>query len=130
MAIALDGPAKALIVGLVAGGLLFAGGGLNIQRLQRQVTATRATCEEESKTSDFAALGGELICDPSDLAFSSTPDPPGVQGELARTQRRLRWWQDVTIPASLIIVIPCALPWTWYFLLRRLRELREAIIGR
>jgi hypothetical protein len=126
-------------IGAVLGGLVLGVALLNARRLDRRVSGFHDACEHEAKSSQNAEamfvrkLGGSLVCDPFDLASSKDSDPPGVQGELARAQRQqTRWqeWQTWLIPAGLIILVVSGLPWSWYFLLRRIRELSAAISGK
>lgn len=54
---------------------------------------------------------------------------PGVQGELGSAQRALdftRYW-PLGLAAAIAAVL--GLPWFWYFLLKRVKELRQALIG-
>ena len=126
----MTGPTKALVAGVLVGALVFATGSANTCRLERRGSELKVTCIEDGKTSDLAKLGGELICDPIELARSTGDDPPGVQGNLARAQRQLLTWQQWPIPIAFLVVVAFGLPWAWCFLLRRIRELREALLGK
>ena len=37
---------------------------------------------------------------------------------------------DWTIPIAALVLLFSALPWFWYFILRRIRELRDTIVGK
>jgi hypothetical protein len=103
----------------------------NVWRIERKVAQIHAACVKKGKAPDeFSKLGAELLCDPKELARSTDNDPPGVQGELARAQRQLFRWQEWPTRVGLLIALLCAIPWAWYFVLDRIREFREAIIGR
>jgi len=40
-----------------------------------------------------------------------------------------RWLEQATVIAIGVLVLS-AIPYAWYFLLRRIRELRDAIVGK
>lgn len=88
--------------------------------------------EKEDKTPG-QAIDFKPICDPVELGrFNGKL--VGTQEELASAQRELwqwnRHWKRWPISGGLAITVFFALPWVWYFLLRRVRELREALIGK
>lgn len=71
-------------------------------------------------------------CDPAVLSTFSNRDAPlqGVQAQIAETQSAVsesRSWPKVAAGALLFIG---TLPFSWYFFLRRVRELGNAIMGR
>jgi hypothetical protein len=85
---------------------------------------------------------GDMVCDPQDLVNvipaipalqpGATLDKPdigyGYQLEVAAAQRGLFDPIDWFIGAA-ILAIASAVPWFWYFMLRRLAEVRAAIGG-
>lgn len=66
-----------------------------------------------------------------------TPDWPtgpaaavAVRKDIIRTKRRLDAWQSIPFGlAAAGVAALCGLPWLWYFLLARIRELSAAIRG-
>jgi hypothetical protein len=60
----------------------------------------------------------------------------GVQSELGQAQLALnaakKGGPTIQMPyhIAFVTLVFSALPWTWYFLLRRVSELREAIVGK
>jgi len=133
----LDKPAKVLIGGIFAGAFVYGLGEMNTFRLERRVEELQKECvaqteSEAKKQGTLSALAnifsGKATCDPVELARSDGYS--GIQGQLAAAQRdALRWGNSVQISAIAIPLL-CSLPWWWYFLLRRIRELREAIAGK
>ncbi|MCJ7603600.1 MAG: hypothetical protein MUO63_19130 [Desulfobulbaceae bacterium] len=125
----MDKPLKALIVGLLLGATVAVVSWVKVDRYEDRLKELRVACEKESETSGFSKFGGTLICDPAELVSISNT-PPGIQGELVAAQQALRQWKETGPFASGIIILLLGLPWAWYFLLSRLRELREALIGK
>jgi hypothetical protein len=77
-------------------------------------------------------LGGivwdNASCDPVTLATAG--EVSGIYAELLEADRTLaasRSWH--TGPVAFVVLCLSALPWAWYFLLRRIAELRSAIGG-
>ena len=133
----LDKPTKIIICGIFAGALVYGLGEMNTLRLERRVQELQRVCVAETeaeakKQGAFSSLAnifsGKATCDPVELARSD--GYVGIQGQLAAAERdALRWANWPTILA-IAIWSGCSLPWVWYFFLRRVRELREAIVGK
>jgi len=133
----LDKPTKVLIGGIFAGVLVYGIGELNTKRLERRVEELQKVCVAEQQTEaknqgTFSALTSiftaKPTCDPVELAKSS--GYVGVQGQLAAAEQELIRWDNWAPIAAISLAIVGSLPWWWYFLLRRIRELREAITGK
>ena len=54
----------------------------------------------------------------------------GVQAEIVTTQRAIWRWERWPYAAATLVALLSGLPWAWYFLLRRIRELRDVIAGK
>jgi hypothetical protein len=109
---------------------------MNVRRLDRRLSQLQATCREEGKRErekpEFKDIDFELTCDPIELA-SLKEDSVGVQGEIVTARRQLTSWEDRREwlgPVALAMMLIGALPMAWYFLLRRIRELSDAITGK
>ena len=74
--------------------------------------------------------GGSTPCDPGELAKGVYEDARGLQADVRQAQMALLRWQRWPSRIAILGFGLLAVPWTWYFLLQRIRELREAIIGR
>jgi hypothetical protein len=133
----LDKPAKILFGGIFAGALIYGLGVANTSRLERRVQELQKACVAETEAevkkqgtlSTLASIfSRKMTCDPIELARSDSY--AGIQGQLATAERDLlRWdhWPQISGTATLVL---CSLPWLWYFLLRRIREFREALLGK
>jgi hypothetical protein len=133
----LDKPAKILISGIFAGALVYGIGEMNAFRLDRRVQALQKACVAETeaeakKQGAFSSLtnifSGKAICDPVELARSD--GYTGIQGQLAAAERDVLRWANWPTILSVPLLLMCSLPWLWYFFLRRVRELRNAIVGK
>jgi hypothetical protein len=106
----------------------------NLAKLERAVLDLQAQCvaESEENKAKFpgSPRGAPLVCDPKDVLSDV-----GIQKKLGEAQRavdtenqnRSLKWPYIL---SVIIVIISLLPWSWYFLLRRIQELSNAVRGR
>ncbi len=133
----MDKPAKILIGGIFAGALVYGLGEMNTFRLERKVQELQRACvaateAETKKQGTLSALtsifSGKATCDPVELARSD--GYPGIQGQLAAAERDVLRWANWPQISGIAIPLLCSLPWLWYFFLRRIRELREAILGK
>jgi hypothetical protein len=110
---------------------------MNTFRLERRVQELQKACVAETeaeakKQGAFSALAsifsGKMTCDPVELARSE--DYTGIQGQLAAAERNVLRWANRPRISAIAVPLMCSLPWLWYFFLRRIRELREAILGK
>jgi hypothetical protein len=133
----LDKPAKILFGGIFAGTLIYGLGVMHTSHLERRVQELQKACVAETeaeakKQGAFSALAsmfsGKMTCDPIELARSNSYT--GVQGQLATAERDLLRWDSWPQTSGIAIPLLCSLPWLWYFLLRRIREFREAVLGK
>jgi hypothetical protein len=133
----LDKPAKILFGGIFAGTLIYGLGVMHTSHLERRVQELQKACVAETeaeakKQGTLSALAsmfsGKMTCDPIELARSDSYT--GVQGQLATAERDLLRWDSWPQTSGIAILLLCSLPWLWYFLLRRIREFREAVLGK
>lgn len=101
-----------------------------VQELQRACVAeTEAEAKKQGAFSSLTAIfSGKATCDPVELARSD--GYTGAQGLLATAERDVLRWANWPTILAIAILLVCSLPWSWYFFLRRVRELREAIVGK
>ncbi len=149
----MDKPTKALILGVLVGAFAAGAGLMNSHRLERKVQELQTRClAQQEIAEDFEQFRKEAN---TPGGYSAVPPPPpgflseeailrcepimlarsnaklvGTRQELATAQREIWQWRQWSISGGLAIAVFFALPWVWYFLLRRIRELREAIIGK
>jgi len=133
----LDKSAKILIGGIFAGLVAYGAGDMNRVRLERRVEELHAACvaEREAEAAKQGALSAlasilsrKMTCDPVELAQSE--EYPGTRGQLAAAERNVLGWNRWPPILAMAIALLCSLPWLWYFFLRRIRELREALFGK
>ena len=122
---------KLLVGGVALAVLVFALGKGNSYRIAMNLRDLQAACVEEGKR-DTLPSGVVLICEPADLVGMERTGKPlkGIQAQVAALQRDLSNSESWPVPAAIAILFPFVVPWVWYFLLRRIRELRDAIAGR
>ena len=129
--------AKILICGIFLGALIYSIGEMNTFRLERKVQELQRACvaETEAEAKKQGALSaltsifsGKATCDPVELAKSDGYS--GVQGQLAAAERDVLRWANWPQISGIATSLMCCFPWLWYFFLRRIRELREAIAGK
>jgi hypothetical protein len=101
-----------------------------VQELQRACVAeTEAEAKKQGALSALASIfSGKMTCDPVELTRSD--GYTGIQGQLAAAERSVLRWDNWPQISGIAVLFLCSLPWSWYFFLRRIRELREAIDGK
>lgn len=121
--------AWSLAVGIVAGGCVAAWGAWQAHDLENQARVLVAKCE--AAPIPHATKGEEKICDPADFVAAD----PSFQftGDLKEIVDKREGAQTIrdaeTFWAGVGFAIFC-IPFVWYFLLDRIREISGAISGR
>ena len=128
----LEKPTIVLLGGILAAALIVGAGFANRYRLESNLRNLQAECIEEGKKETLAkSFGGVLICDPMELYLSESQNPHvGIQAKLVAAKGEVLETGEWFIPIAIAVLVISALPWSWYFLLRRIRELRETILGK
>lgn len=125
-------PAKIFFLGVVVGMAALAVGYLLDKREQYALDALVVKC----KTQTIEAPEGQrpkfqdapLVCEPSELI--GLPDLIGIQNKIAQSylaRGNCLFWSQLL---AVLLLGVFALPYSWYFLLRRVRELVKAITGK
>jgi hypothetical protein len=104
--------------------------------LESTIAALQAKCVAESEENTKSGTGwghDPLVCEPKQLVSISS-HLGGIQKEMAAKQTAIndeQQYYPMELPylIALGIVLIAGLPWSWYFLLRRIRELSDAIRG-
>lgn len=132
----MDKTIRILIVGIAAAALVAGVGYVASLRAKSHVSDYVAQCQaENARTPPSKSKDGwedaPLICDPEILLERPGNSPSvGIQAQIVDTQRQgERWLEQATVIAIGVLILS-AIPYTWYFLLWRVRELRDAIIGK
>lgn len=123
-----------LVGGLAAAVIVFAVGTMNAKRLQSASADAWARCDPEAPgkpvpawdlpaTDPIAALEAETAARAVEAAcYKKLGFAAPTNAAISASEK----WPRV---AAAVIAILGALPWAWYFLLRRIAELRAAIGG-
>lgn len=118
------------ILGLSVALLLVGGTALWDFHLQSQLHELEVKCVEEGHR-EFPAKesAGHFVptCDAASLALLD--DLIGIQAEIHAKFNQRRHSQGWPFLVSAVVALISGIPWFWYFLLRRIRELREAIVA-
>lgn len=123
-------PTKALLIGCAVAASVAAIGFGYEYHLGSKVSRLEAQCIEESKRGSPAAAFGKndaLVCDRDTLA--ELPESVGIQAEIVAAHRKAKHHDDWYYGLAIGVLIFSSLPYLWYFLLQRIRELRNAIMG-
>lgn len=115
---------KILIGGLSVAAIVIVVGLVNTYRLDSKVQQLELTCIEEGKVDKSSEW--ELVCEAKQLSLDSV----GIQLEIAEAQldaKKSREWPYIFALGILAISV---VPFAWYFLLARVRELHDAITGK
>lgn len=115
----MDKPIKLFLGGVICAAIIAAVGFANTHRLESKVRKLEAECVEEGKREKFES--GHLLCDVESLV--GLEQSVGIQSRLAAAKREVsdseRW--PYVVAAGVLVF--SGVPWAWYFLLRRIREL-------
>jgi len=125
-------PTKIFIAAAVTGSLLIGGGWLRTRNLEHRELVLVTTCKAEDAKAKAAAdpyaKMGTLVCDPDDL--ESLEQTAGIQAEMVEAHRAAKASRLAMLVPALVLLCIGAVPWLWYFLLRRVAELRSAVSGK
>lgn len=100
-------------------------------RADRSITADEilgVVPEQKRPSSSEPYWSDVMVCDAS--ALSSLTVETGIQRKIADTYMKARNSTGESTVLAVIIAVLAVIPWLWYFLLRRVVELRNAIGGR
>ena len=130
----MEKPTKILIGGVLCAALIAGVGALNTARLKANLKALEARCGEDGKKDQqTTGTAFEPTCDGDELsrlAWKQTGPFVGIQADILAAHDNVR--NSPAKPGLLAIgfLIVSVIPWAWYFLLRRIRELRDAVVGK
>lgn len=125
-------PAKILFIGVLVSLVVLAVGYLLDRREQFALDALIAKCKTETMEAPKGPWQkyqeAPLVCEPTELI--GYPDLIGIQKEVRQSYLgRGDYFSGSQLLAVLLLGV-FALPYVWYFLLRRVRELVKAITGK
>lgn len=122
----MDNLTKLALAGATVAAIVVGAAVYNNQRLESRLRDLQSMCGSVSAAEE--RIGFRPTCDVGSL-IGAGESLKGVQADIVATQRAI--WNSSSWPymlALFIFVLAC-LPYAWYFLLRRIRELRSAIVG-
>lgn len=127
----METPIKILVIGATVSGLIALSGFSYERHLDSKVSALEAKCIEEGKSEKTLAAGfsGILLCNAAELHRLDNGESKGIQAEIVAAQREVIYSNDWYYGLAAGLLLLSATPYAWYFLLRRIRELRNAIVG-
>jgi len=128
-------PTKLLIVGMAIGIAVVGIGYATTRYRLAQVEALVAECQTEHKRAPVSKekpwRNDPLVCDPVDLRRLTSDSPAvGIQAQIVSASSAAGTYFDVSLYLAALIAIVFAIPFAWHFLLRRIRELGDAIRGK
>jgi hypothetical protein len=128
----MDKPAKMLLGGTICAAVVAAVGFTNTHRLESKLRNLEVECVEEGKRKKLESGRLTLICDAEWLAVAERDSEAlvGIQARLAAVKREVSGFERWLYVLAVGVLGFSGVPWAWYFLLRRIRELRDAIIGK
>jgi hypothetical protein len=94
---------------------------------QRAAQRAAKSIENLSIPSEWRIYHDEMICDAEELQDVKAV---GLQAAIVEAHRATLGSQHWPLSVALILLCLAAVPWLWYFLLRRIAELRSAIAGK
>lgn len=118
---------KILLGGLALASLILVFGQARIYVLERDLNSLIQQCSMQ----DDDEFGGVMDCDPDSLHRQGNfGNLKGLQYEIAFAQASILGSRSLTKEIPLAVLFLALIPWLWYFLLKRVREISDAIFGR
>lgn len=127
---------KVLLIGLAFAASIVAAGSWRAERLADRLSALVEECSanpepwEHVKNIPAPPAGyvlDPLVCDPDELTRLGVRE--GLQGQIVDAHFAALAADEAPWFWAGIVTVLCAIPWSWYFLLRRLGEIRSALAG-
>ncbi|MGH8120604.1 MAG: hypothetical protein ACRESK_08330 [Gammaproteobacteria bacterium] len=130
----MDKPIKFLLTGTSLALLIFIGGYLTSIYDSSQITSLVEKCKTETAEAPkgpwLEYQKAPLVCDPGELTRGGLDGVEGIQKEIVAAQLNAGRTFNNAIIVAIIVFVLLSAPYAWYFLLRRIRELRDAIAGK
>lgn len=96
-----------------------------------QASKSRLLTDEEVIAKAKAPwLDSPLVCDPDVLSKLRTGDEVGIQKQIIESQATSGHMFNDAKFIALFVFLLFSSPYAWYFLLRRIREVRDAVTGK
>ena len=129
----MDKATKILLGGIVTAILVVGVGYMNLVKSKSELSDLVAQCQSMNTRASVPKdkdgwESAPLVCNPEDLSIFESQ--VGIQAKIVDTQRHGEKWFEQAMLVAIGVAILSGIPWAWYFLLRRVRELRDAISGK
>lgn len=126
---------KYLLIGLVLGIMAIVTGYIVSARLSLKVETLISECRvQNQKLNPVDApqwAKSPLVCEPQELESSSSSGKlVDIQASIVETHEASLAWQERSRFIGFLLFGILALPYCWQFLLQRIVELRQALVGR
>lgn len=125
---------KYFLVGATLASIILLGGYLTSIYDNSQLSSLVAKCKAETAQApkgpwlDFQKAA--LVCEPDVLSKLGAENAVGIQKEIVVSRSASgRTFNNAKVTA-LVVFLLFGTPYAWYFLLRRIRELRDAVVGK
>ena len=102
---------------------------------QQKLNSAIAKCESDTpnfrepssqeKANGWSKL--RLVCDTETLTASNSSPPPGVQRDVVEAYHDVKYNRNEKGPFFYALASLTPIPWLWYWFLRRLREIKQAL---
>lgn len=122
----MDKHTKLAVAGVAIAALIAGAGAAYTHRLESRLVTLQTECQRLSP--EERKLSFRAICDVWSLR--GTGELQGTQAEIVAAHDSIAAIGDWPYIVALAVLVALALPWAWYFVLRRIRELRDAIAGK
>lgn len=123
-------PRKIVIAGMIFAIAIAIVGVANSVRLEANLRQIESECVEEGKR-DKTPDDWVLVCDADSLLKDSSSFVKGsIQAKIVQAYNNSRSSRKWPYVVATFVFVLSAVPWTWYFLLRRIREIRDAVAGK
>ena len=122
----MDKSTSAMIAGIALGITIVADSTMRDRSFDSRLEDLEQQCRQENVAIERAPGDDfELTCSRHELWNLKGG---GVQGQIAKANHDQAWWRSV-LPLGFVVPVVMGIPWAWYFLLRRIRELRDVLAG-
>lgn len=122
---------KILLGGLALASLILVFGQARLYVLERDLNSIVQRCELVIGRASFGCeLDAWAGIRPVGLSASQQAEFANMRAEFANTQTLILSSRNSTKKISLAVLFLALIPWLWYFLLKRIREISDAIFGR
>ncbi|WP_286694063.1 hypothetical protein [Spongiibacter sp. UBA1325] len=119
---------KILFIGVFLSALIWLIGAAYFSYQESKLRDQVNDCEMQSG----GRFNGVPICSPLDLFLDEKESEPyiGIQAEIVSTQKVIWGIKEPVTLAVILVLSVSSIPWVWYFLLGRIRELSKAVRGK